>query len=658
MSIVSLSPEEARVLGCLMEKSVTTPDNYPLSLNAVVTACNQSTNREPIVLYSETVVEAALDSLRAKELTRRVKSTGQRVTKYRHVAEEALGLDRPESTLLGVLLLRGAQTPGELKQRTERWHSFRSLADVEHALARLTDADMVRKLERRPGQKEARWIQLLAPVDTATTPDGRAPVAETSSDVATVTLPRTVADREPEPIALAHSLEVRNPATGLIVRSVAITEAGEIAQKTARARTAQPAWAARPYAERAATLGNFRTMLHNEVEEFAQLTTGEVGKPIRQSRNEVRAVLERIDWNIDHVGEVVASRVVTNSDALQERITYEPVGVVAHISAWNYPYFVGLNSIVPALLAGNAVCYKPSEYATLTGLRLVDLMHRSGVPVDVVHAIVGAGPTGATLVDADIDMVCFTGSYATGRRVAAAAAERLLRVQLEMGGKDAAYVCDDVDAEGAALAIAEGAFYNGGQSCSATERVYVHEAIWSDFVAALVEVVSDYRVGDPTDDATDVGPLARAEQVELLESQVADAAQRGGNVLCGGARIERPGNWFAPTVVVDVPDDSALMRDETFGPVIGVARVRDDAEAAVRMDDTEFGLGAAVFTSDRDRAQRLLAGLDVGNAYWNAADRSCVRLPWSGRRHSGLGTSMSESGVRAFVREKAWHLFS
>src|SRR6202167_2363964 len=145
MSIVSLSSEEARVLGCLMEKSVTTPDNYPLSLNAVVTACNQSTNREPIVTYSETLVEAALDSLRAEELSRRVKSAGQRVTKYRHVVEEALSLDRPESTLLGVLLLRGAQTPGELKQRTERWHSFRSLADVEHALARLTDADMVRK---------------------------------------------------------------------------------------------------------------------------------------------------------------------------------------------------------------------------------------------------------------------------------------------------------------------------------------------------------------------------------------------------------------------------------------------------------------------------------------------------------------------------------
>jgi acyl-CoA reductase-like NAD-dependent aldehyde dehydrogenase len=273
-----------------------------------------------------------------------------------------------------------------------------------------------------------------------------------------------------------------------------------------------------------------------------------------------------------------------------------------------------------------------------------------------VHALVGAGPTGAALIDADVDMVCFTGSYATGKRVAVAAADQLIRVQLELGGKDAAYVCDDVDIESAALAIAEGAFYNGGQSCSATERVYVHEAIWDTFVSTLVEVVAAYRVGDPIDDLTDVGPLARVEQIALLETQLADATQRGGKVLCGGDRIDRPGNWFAPTVVVDVPDIASIMRDESFGPVIGVARVRDDAEAFARMDDTEFGLGASVFSSDRDRAERVLGRLQVGNAYWNTADRSCVRLPWSGRRHSGLGTSMSESGVRAFVREKAWHL--
>ena len=661
MTIISLSVEEARVLGCLMEKSVTTPDNYPLSLNAVVTACNQSTNREPIVHYNETVVEQALDSLRAKELIRRVKSTGQRVIKYRHIAEEALSLDRPESTLLGVLLLRGAQTPGELKQRSERWHSFRSLGDIEDALARLAEAEFVRRLERRPGQKEARWMQLLSPVDTDAAERDRPVASAVTRPVAAEPVAAAggeAVEREPEPIAQPHSLDVRNPANGEIIRSVAITETGEIAQKVARARKAQAAWAARPYGERTGALRAFRALLEQEAEECAQITTSEVGKPIRQSRNEIRAVLERIDWNIEHVGELTESREVTVSDACVERVTYEPVGVVAHVSAWNYPYFVGLGSIVPALLAGNAVCYKPSEHATLTGLRIVDLLHRSGVPVDVVHGIVGAGPTGAALVDADVDMLCFTGSYATGRRVALAAADRLVRVQLELGGKDGAYVCDDVDVDSAALAIAEGAFYNGGQSCSATERVYVHEAIWDAFVATLVEVVEAYRVGDPTDDATDVGPLARVEQLALLEAQLADAAQRGAKVLCGGDRIDRPGNWFAPTVVVDVPDAAALMRDESFGPVIGVARVRGDDEALAKLDDTEFGLGASVFTPDADRAQRLLGRLEVGNAYWNTADRSCVRLPWSGRRHSGLGVSMSESGVRAFVREKAWHLFS
>src|SRR4051812_19025070 len=207
MTGVSLTSEEARVLGCLMEKSVTTPDNYPLSVNALVNACNQTTNREPIVSYSENVVEHALDTLREKELTRRVKSTGQRVIKHRHVAEEALNLDRPESTLLGVLLLRGAQTPGELKQRTERWHSFRSLADIEDALARLAAGEFIRRLEPRPAQQRGRWLQLLAPVAVAP--------ASVETRARVVAAPEAPADEpaavEREPVApppQPHSLEV------------------------------------------------------------------------------------------------------------------------------------------------------------------------------------------------------------------------------------------------------------------------------------------------------------------------------------------------------------------------------------------------------------------------------------------------------------------
>jgi acyl-CoA reductase-like NAD-dependent aldehyde dehydrogenase len=644
---IELTAEEARVLGCLMEKSVTTPDNYPLSLNALVTACNQTTNRDPVVVYDDDIVERALDGLRTKGLARRVMATGQRVVKHRQVSEETLHLGRPDFAVLGVLLLRGAQTPGELKQRTERWHGFRSIDDLEETLRRLTASGFVEQQGRRAGQKESRWVQLIATDDAVAEPP-TAPAVEAPAE-ATFEARAEPAD---------HSLEVRNPATGGVIRSVAVTERSEIDQKVRRARHAQRSWTARSYDERAAALRTFGALLDKESEECARVTTSETGKPIRQSRNEVRSVLERIAWNVDHVGEVIAERVVTRADHLEERITYEPVGVVAHVSAWNYPYFVGLNSIVPALLTGNAVLYKPSEYATLTGLRLVDLLHRAGVPVDVVQVVVGGGATGAALVDADIDMVCFTGSYATGTKVAATAADHLVRVQLELGGKDAAYVCDDVDVEDAAIAVAEGAFYNSGQSCSATERVYVQDGIWDRFVDAFVDVVKTYRLGPPEDDATDLGPLARAAQLDVLDTQLADAQARGARVLHGGRRIDRPGNWFEPTVLVDVDDRAAIVRDESFGPVIALQPVRDDADALARMNDTEYGLGAAVFTRDRDRAAGMLAQLDVGNAYWNVADRSCVRLPWAGRRHSGLGVSMSESGVRAFVREKAWHLFT
>ena len=659
--MIELSAEEARVLGCLMEKAVTTPDNYPLSVNALINACNQSTNRDPIVSYDESTVESALEALREKGVSRRVRSTGQRVVKHRHIVDEALQLSVPESTLLGVLLLRGAQTPGELKQRSERWHAFRSLDDIEETLQRLADREYVRQLVRRPGQKESRWVTLVAPSTETAAAAAVAVAAPVPAAPGSIAPPETVVaidvdavGAEPEP----RSLEVHNPATGELVRSVAVTDRREVERKVERARRAQPDWAARGYDERAGLVRAFRNLLAAEAEECARITTREVGKPIVQSRNEVRAVLDRIDWNLDHAGSVVAARSVTAGGAgtVEERVTYEPVGLVAHVSAWNYPYFVGLNTIVPALLTGNAVLYKPSEHATLTGLRLVDLMHRAGVPVDVIQAIVGGGAVGAALVAADIDMVCFTGSYDTGRRVARSVADRLLRVQLELGGKDGAYVCDDVDIDAAALSVAEGAFYNGGQSCSAIERVYVHEAVFEPFVQALAEVVDSYRTGDPEDDQTDIGPLARAAQLDVLDAQVADAVAKGARVICGGRRIDRPGAWFEPTVLVDVDPSMSVMRDETFGPVLGVQRVRDDAEALRGLDDTEFGLGAAVFTRSRERAERILGRLEVGNAYWNCSDRSSVTLPWAGRRHSGLGVSMSESGVHAFVREKAWHL--
>jgi acyl-CoA reductase-like NAD-dependent aldehyde dehydrogenase len=367
----------------------------------------------------------------------------------------------------------------------------------------------------------------------------------------------------------------------------------------------------------------------------------------------------RIDFFLANVHKVLAEEEVgADSDGrLEEKISYEPIGVVGNISAWNYPFFVGSNVFVPALLTGNSVLYKPSEFASLTGLAIGELMLEAGVPADVFQLVLGGGGAGAALLEQPLAGIFFTGSYATGRKVAEAAARRLMRVQLELGGKDPVYVCDDVaEVEKVAAAVADGAFYNTGQSCCAVERVYVHERIHDRFVEAFVAEVRQFAVGDPMDEKTYIGPVARPAHLAVLEAQVADAQAKGGRRLCGGARIDRPGFYFAPTVFVEANHQMALMRDETFGPVIGIQKVASDDEALALMNDTEYGLTAGVFSADRDRAERVLARVNAGSAYWNCCDRVSPRLPWSGRGHSGLGSTLGLAGIRAFVQPRAWHL--
>lgn len=454
-------------------------------------------------------------------------------------------------------------------------------------------------------------------------------------------------------------LKVIDPATEELLAELEEDDGDTLARKTAAARAAQPTWARRPLAERLATVRRFGEMLQSRQDSLAKTLTAEVGKPIRQSRNELTAMQGRIAFFLEHTAAAIEEEIVLRGPGpppLEERIHQEPLGIVANISAWNYPYFVGSNVFLPALLTGNAVLYKPSEHATLSGLAIAELFHEVGVPRDVFVPVVGGGGTGRMLVEQDIDAVCFTGSYATGRRVAEAAAPRLLRVQLELGGKDPAYVCDDVDVPAAAAALAEGAFYNAGQSCCAVERIYVHRRIAGVFVEAFIDVARGLVVGDPRDERTEVGPLARRAQLDVLEAQVADAVAHGARQELGGRRRAGRGYYFEPTVLTRVDHRMSLMREESFGPIIGIQEVGDDAEAVALMNDTEYGLTAAVYTPDRSRAQRVLVQVNAGSAYWNCCDRVSPRLPWSGRKHSGLGTTLSVAGIRTFVQPKAWHL--
>ena len=454
-------------------------------------------------------------------------------------------------------------------------------------------------------------------------------------------------------------LKVINPATEELVTELEEADAQTMARKAAAARAAQPAWAGTPLAERLAAVRRFGELLQLRRESLAKTLTTEMGKPIRQSRNELTAMQGRIDFFLEHTAAAIEEEIVDLGSGplpMEERIRYEPLGIIASISAWNYPYFVGSNVYLPALLTGNAVLYKPSEYATLSGLAVAELLHEAGVPREIFQPVVGAGDTGRALLSQDIDAVCFTGSYATGRKVAEAAAQRLIRVQLELGGKDPAYVCDDVDVAGAAAAIAEGVFYNAGQSCCAVERVYVHRRIAGDFVKAFIDAARALVVGDPADERTDIGPLARLAQLEVLETQVADAVAKGARLELGGRRCAERGYYFEPTVLTRADHSMSLMREESFGPVIGIQEVGDDAEAAALMNDTEYGLTAAVYSRDRSRAERILEKVNAGSAYWNCCDRVSPRLPWSGRKNSGLGTTLSVAGIRTFVQPKAWHL--
>jgi acyl-CoA reductase-like NAD-dependent aldehyde dehydrogenase len=453
---------------------------------------------------------------------------------------------------------------------------------------------------------------------------------------------------------VTDELSVINPATGQVVRTVPATP---LAAVVAAARAAQPAWNDTALGDRTAVLARFGELVGERNEDLAQILTAETGKPISQSRAELRAVLARIEFFCAEVDGALATRQVADDGATVEMIAREPLGVVANVSAWNYPWFVGTNVYVPALLAGNAVVYKPSEYATLTGLAMADTLADAGLPTGLFGVVVGGGAVGAALVDADVDAVAFTGSYATGRHIAAATAGRMIPVQLELGGKDPVYVTDDADIAAAAASLAEGAFYNNGQSCCAVERVYVHAAVYDEFVERFVAEVDKFTVGDPTSDETFLGPLTRPQHAEVLTAQVADAVTAGATVLTGGGVVERGGGvWFAPTVLVGVTDDMAVMRDESFGPVIGIAAVAGDDEAVARMNDTEYGLTAGVYGTDPDRAVPLLGRLNAGSAYFNCCDRVSPRLPWAGRNHSGMGLTLSVEGITAFTQTKAYHL--
>ncbi len=458
-----------------------------------------------------------------------------------------------------------------------------------------------------------------------------------------------------ENIIHMSTLDITNPWSGQLHAQVARSSTSQIIDAMAAARRAQPLWAARSLDERIGALERFGAALEAQAPRLAAELTAQSGKPIRQALSEVRATVGRVAFFTGHVAHELAPRQVAGG-ATAERVTFDPLGVIANISAWNYPYFVGANVFVPALLAGNAVLYKPSEITALTGASIARLLHEAGVPKDIFVCIQGDGAEAQTLLAQRPDGVFFTGSHATGVAIATQVAAHLGVLQLELGGKDPIYVHSDVDVAAVASAVADGAFYNAGQSCCAVERIYVHQDIHSPFVEHFTKAAKALTLGDPALDTTDMGPLARRAQLQVLQDQLKDAQDKGAKVVCGGGLWDKHEGFWQPTVVTQVDHSMSLMKDESFGPIIGIMGVDGPTQARALMADTAYGLTAGVYSRSQDVATDILSGLSVGSAYWNCCDRVSPALPWSGRGHSGVGSTLGLEGIRAFVQPRAWHL--
>jgi acyl-CoA reductase-like NAD-dependent aldehyde dehydrogenase len=454
-------------------------------------------------------------------------------------------------------------------------------------------------------------------------------------------------------------MKIINPATEELIGELPEDTTGTLSLKFQKLKAARPEWSTTNISSRIRIIQRFSELMEEHIEHLALVLTNEIGKPIQQSRNEINGARTRIKWMVENAAKYLGEEQMTKETSLQEKISYEPLGVICNISAWNYPWLVGINVFVPALLAGNAVMYKPSEFASLTGLEIEKLLIQSGLPEDLFKVALGAGQVGQILLDLPFDGYFFTGSYKTGKTIYEQCANRMIPCQLEMGGKDPVYVADDIDnIQQVAASTADGAFYNNGQSCCSVERIYVQESIFDEYLSEFIKETLSWKTGAPTEGGIYFGPLTRKDQLTVLEKQISDALSKGARLVTGGKRLPGKGYYFEPTILVDVNHNMNLMKEESFGPVIGIMKVKNDTEATQLMSDTEYGLTAAVYSRDWKRAERILQQLNTGTGYWNCCDRVSAPLPWSGRNHSGFGVTLSHAGFHSFVRPKAWHLRS
>jgi acyl-CoA reductase-like NAD-dependent aldehyde dehydrogenase len=451
-----------------------------------------------------------------------------------------------------------------------------------------------------------------------------------------------------------------NPATGEVLCEFEPATGAEVNAAVGRAQAAQPSWYGLGVRQRISILDKFRQLLHEKKSEIARLITRETGKPqVEALLSEVLVVLDAARFYSENSYAFLRDQNVPHRNLVMKaksgRLTRGPYGVIGIISPWNYPFSIAATETLAALVAGNAVVLKPSEFTSIIALELATLLWGAGVPKDVLQVVVGDGNTGSALVNASIDKLVFTGSVVTGKRIAQTAAARLLPVVLELGGKDPMLVLDDADIDVASSGAVWGAFMNAGQACLSVERCYVHRSLYQQFSEACAHKAAQLRVGNGMDPEIDLGPLIHERQLRNVEAHVEDARLHGARVLTGGEwRSELGPNFYAPTVLTDVTHEMRIMREETFGPVLPIMPFDTDDEAVRLANDSDYGLGASVWTRDRARGEALARRIHAGTAMVNDA-LSCFGIseaPHGGVKASGIGRTHGIFGLDEMVRIK------
>lgn len=452
-----------------------------------------------------------------------------------------------------------------------------------------------------------------------------------------------------------------NPATGAIVGTVTVPTEQQVLDAVRHARAAFKPWKRLSYAERAAYITSAADYLNQNQEAIARLITSEMGRPLAESRGEVPKAAAFMKHFAANAEQYLQPRPIgLDPSGYPNKEAYsvlQPVGVVAAVKPWNAPLQQIVWAVGPALMTGCTVVVKPSEYTPLVGIELDKAFQHAGLPQGVYTTLPGDRATGEQLIESDVDMVTFTGSIATGRKVAESCGRRGIRTVLEMSGKDPLIVCDDVeDLDFVASGIVYGAFSNCGQWCSSIERVYLPRSIAQPIIDRVVDLTKQLRVGNGLEPNIDVGPLANQRQYDIVVSLVDEAKRDGAKVLCGGARLigeqyDR-GLFYAPTILTNVSHNMRIARENIFGPVCAIMTYDTLEEAVSLANDTIYGLGASIWTQSRERAEQLIPELDAGMVWVNEPLQSIAQCPWSVTKGSGYGTELGESGIRQFCYEK------